>query len=304
MNAENCLVVVPTYNGLKDLQRLIDSLPSNAHFFVIDSSSSDGTADYLTEHEVDHLVIPTSEFNHGGTRQRALVERPGYEIYIFMTQDAYLAEPEAIEYLIQPFEDPMVGAVCGKQLPHLEARPLGRHARLFNYPVGSRTKTMADASVLGIKAAFMSNSFAAYRSESLMSVGGFPGHVILGEDMYVAARMLMAGWKVAYQGSARCHHSHDYTLLEEGKRYFDIGVFLSRENWIQESFGSAGGEGMRFVVSELKFLAQHGKFYIPDALVRNGIKMLGFKLGKQERRLPIKWKRKLSMHRRFWNSSP
>lgn len=120
--------------------------------------------------------------------------------------------------------------------------------------------------------------------------------------MYVAARMLISDWKVAYQGTARCYHSHDYTLIEEGKRYFDIGVFLSRESWIQERFGSAGGEGLRFVRSELNFLRHHGKRWIPNAIVRNGIKILGFKLGKQEKYLPDKWKVRLSMHKRFWTS--
>ena len=302
MNIESCLIVVPSYNGLEDLRRLVKSLPASVDLFVIDSSSTDGTREYLEDKAIDHLIIPTSEFNHGGTRQRALSERPGHDIYIFMTQDAYLAEPEAIEHLIQPFDDKTVGAVCGNQLPHVDAQPLGRHARMFNYPAASRVKSFADAPALGIKAAFMSNSFAAYRAEALEAVGGFPGHVILGEDMYVAARMLMSEWKVAYQGTARCHHSHDYTQIEEGKRYFDIGVFLSRESWIQERFGSAGGEGLRFVRSELNFLSQNGKRWIPNAIVRNAIKILGFKLGKQESHLPARWKARLSMHKRFWTS--
>lgn len=302
MNTESCLIVVPSYNGMNDLRRLVESLPASVPLFVIDSSSIDGTREYLNQNSIDHLIIPTSEFNHGGTRQRALSERPGHDIYIFMTQDAYLAEPEAIEHLIAPFEDSTVGCVCGNQLPHTDAQPLGRHARMFNYPATSRIKTFADAPALGIKAAFMSNSFAAYRAKALVSVGGFPGHVILGEDMYVAARMLMAEWKVAYQGTAKCHHSHDYTLIEEGKRYFDIGVFLSRERWIQDSFGSAGGEGLRFVRSELNFLRQHGKRWIPNAIVRNAIKILGFKLGKQEKHLSARWKARLSMHKRFWIS--
>ena len=113
---------------------------------------------------------------------------------------------------------------------------------------------MADAAELGIKAAFMSNSFAAYRREALMAVGGFPKHVIFAEDMYVAAKMLMAGWKVVYEGSACCRHSHNYTIIEEFRRYFDMGVFHAREPWIRENFGGAGGEGLRYVKSELKYL--------------------------------------------------
>lgn len=294
------LLVVPTYNGLQDLKRLVSSLPSLSNLFVIDSSSKDGTAQYLNDMNIDHIIIPTSEFNHGGTRQRALVERPGYDIYVFMTQDAYLAESVAIQNLIAPFEDIHVGAVCGNQLPHNDAMPIGEHARVFNYPDISNTKSLADVPKLGIKTAFMSNSFAAYRTTALQSVGGFPDHVILGEDMYVAAKMLMSQWKISYQGNAKCHHSHDYSLVEEGKRYFDIGVFLSRENWIQDYFGSAGGEGLRYVKSEIRFLSRRGKCWIPNAIARNVIKMLSFKLGKKEKYLPTRLKPYLSMHKRFW----
>ncbi|WP_176504069.1 glycosyltransferase family 2 protein [Cobetia sp. 5-11-6-3] len=294
------LLVVPTYNGLQDLKRLVSSLPSLSNLFVIDSSSKDGTAQYLNDMNIDHIIIPTSEFNHGGTRQRALVERPGYDIYVFMTQDAYLAESVAIQNLIAPFEDIHVGAVCGNQLPHNDAMPIGEHARVFNYPDISNTKSLADAPKLGIKTAFMSNSFAAYRTTALQAVGGFPDHVILGEDMYVAAKMLMSQWKISYQGNAKCHHSHDYSLIEEGKRYFDIGVFLSRESWIQDYFGSAGGEGLRYVKSEIRFLSRRGKYWIPNAITRNVIKMLSFKLGKKEKYLPTRLKSYLSMHKRFW----
>ena len=149
--------------------------------------------------------------------------------------------------IIAPFFDPKVGAVCGRQLPHLDAAPLAKHARYFNYPEGIQVKTMADVQRLGIKTAFMSNSFAAYRGAVLSGIGGFPEHVIFAEDMYVAAKMLILGWKVVYAGDAQCFHSHNYSIAEEFKRYFDIGVFHAREKWIGQRFGSAGGEGMRYL---------------------------------------------------------
>ena len=161
---------------------------------------------------------------------------------------------------------------------------------------------MADAAELGIKAAFMSNSFAAYRREALMAVGGFPKHVIFAEDMYVAAKMLMAGWKVVYEGSACCRHSHNYTIIEEFRRYFDMGVFHAREPWIRENFGGAGGEGLRYVKSELKYLGL-SRFYLwPSSIVRNACKLVAYKLGQNEHLLPISFKRKLGMYKGYWNS--
>lgn len=295
------LVVVPTRNGLADLKRLVGSLPEGVDLFVIDSASTDGTGEYLVEEGIDHLVIPQREFNHGATRQRALDERPGYAYYVYLTQDAYLAAPEALERLLAHFEDPEIGAVCGRQLPHRDANPLAAHARSFNYPAQSRHKRLEDASGLGIKTAFISNSFAAYRASALQAVGGFPSHVILAEDMYVATRMLQEGWALAYAGDACCHHSHNYTPWQEFKRYFDTGVFHSREPWIQQLLGGAGGEGRRFVLSELRYLGLAGLAWWPAAAAATVMKLLGYKLGKGHRGLPIAACKALSMHKGFWN---
>ena len=226
---------------------------------------------------------------------------PGYEVYVFLTQDACLFDADAIAKIVEPFTDSAVGAVCGRQLPHLDATPLAKHARAFNYPPGVVIKTMDDAPRLGIKTAFMSNSFAAYRASALKAVGGFPVHVIFAEDMFVAARMLLSGWKVVYAGNAQCRHSHNYSMLEEFRRYFDMGVFHAREPWIRQTFGGAGGEGIRYVKSELQFLGLARCYLWPTAILRNAVKLLGYKLGQQEARLPLVLKRKLGMYRRYWN---
>ena len=192
--------------------------------------------------------------------------------------------------------------MCGRQLPHRDANALAKHARAFNYPKNSRVKTLADSQELGIKTAFMSNSFAAYRREALMEIGGFPNHVIFAEDMYAAAKMLQTGWQVAYEGNACCRHSHNYTITEEFRRYFDMGVFHAREPWIRETFGGAGGEGLRYVKSELKFLGASGLFLWPSAIIRNACKLIAYKLGQKERALSIGLKKKLGMYKRYWDS--
>lgn len=296
--------IIPTYNGRHDLERLLDSLAQQTAVFdtfIVDSSSRDGTWELAQTRCKNVLQIDSKDFNHGGTRQMMVERNPDYDVYVFMTQDAYLQDPSALAAITQPFTDPQVGAVCGRQLAHLDAVPLAQHARQFNYPPTSHIKSLEDIPVLGIKTAFMSNSFAAYRRKALMQVGGFPLHVILSEDMYVTAKMLLAGWKVAYEGLACCRHSHNYTLKEEFRRYFDIGVFQAREPWIRQQFGGAGGEGLRYVKSELKFLGPQRLLSWPGSLVRNAVKLGAYKLGQQEKKLPGSWKKKLGMYQRYWD---
>lgn len=270
---------------------------------VIDSSSTDGSAELARQAGFHVHAIPVEQFNHGATRQLGVEMLAEAEILVFMTQDAVLAAPDALERLLACFADERVGAAYGRQLPHPGAGAAGAHARLFNYPAHGEVKTVADAPRLGIKTAFISNSFAAYRRSALLEAGGFPGNVILSEDTYVAARMLLNGWKIAYCAEAQVFHSHDYGMAQEFRRYFDTGVFHGREPWIRQAFGQPAGEGMRFVRSELRYLLRRRPWLIPSALLRSALKFSGYRLGTLERHWPLWLKRRLSMQAGYWKSN-
>jgi len=240
-------------------------------------------------------------FNHGGTRNLSLQHiPPATDFVVFMTQDALLANMDALQKLVSAFDDPSVACAFGRQLPHEDASTLAAHARIFNYPEASRVVSLADKDRLGLKTCFLSNSFAAYRVQDLLAVGGFPSNVILGEDMAVAARLLLAGKRVAYQADACVYHSHNYTPMEDFRRYFDTGVFHAREQWLLDAFGGASGEGLRFVKSEVRYLLKHAPWLIPSALLQTGLKLAGYRLGRAEGRLPLTLKKRLSMFRGFW----
>lgn len=270
---------------------------------LLDSESTDGYAPLARASGFHLLNIPRYEFNHGRTRQLGVTQLlTDTDVVILMTQDAILANPDALESLVRVFEDPSVSAAYGRQLPHKNAQPLGAHARLFNYPAASSQKTRESIPELGLKTCFISNSFAAYRVKDLLAVGGFPDNVILGEDAYVAGRLILAGKKIAYVAEACVCHSHDYSIMEEFRRYFDTGVFHAQQPWIAANFGGASGEGKRFVISEWNYLIKHAPFLIPSALVRTAMKLLGYRLGCAYARLPKAWLPALSMHKGYWKS--
>jgi rhamnosyltransferase len=268
---------------------------------VVDSASDDGTEYGDLPAGWQLLRIAAEDFNHGGTRNLALQHLPaGTDVVVFMTQDALLVNVGAVQALADAFVDLEVGCAYGRQLPHDDATPIAAHARLFNYPATSRVVKLADKARFGLKACFLSNSFAAYRLTDLQAVGGFPSDVILGEDMSVAARLLMAGKRVAYVADACVYHSHNYSLMQEFRRYFDTGVFHARSPWLLQEFGSANGEGLRFVRSELAYLRKHAPHLIPSAIVRTLAKWLGYKFGQLEAFMPLKIKLMCSMHKGYW----
>jgi rhamnosyltransferase len=303
LSLDSVAIAIPTLNAATDWPRLASALLSCVRpqqVLIIDSSSTDGTAGLASAAGFQVHRIPRAKYNHGGTRHLAAELLSHADILVYLTQDAVFADTDALTALLAPFSDPNIAAVFGRQLPRPEAGPIEAHARLFNYPAQSNIRTLESREALGFKAIFFSNSFAAYRREALLTVGGFPTNVIFGEDTITAAHFLLAGWKIAYVAEAKVYHSHSYTWQQDFKRYFDIGVLHSREDWLLREFGQTTGEGWRFVRSELTTLWPRYWRLVPSALLRTILKLAGYKVGKIERRLSMKLKRNLSMHSGFW----
>ncbi|HEV2270510.1 MAG TPA: glycosyltransferase [Steroidobacteraceae bacterium] len=269
---------------------------------VVDSGSSDGSDQVAAESGFEIERIDPRTFNHGRTRQMA-VDRfcEGRELAVFLTHDAVLEGRESLDELLAAFRDPQVGVAYGRQLPHRQAGPFEAHMVLFNYGTVSETRSLADAPRLGIKTAYTSNSFGAYRLSALRACGGFPSHLILGEDTCVAVKMLLSGWKVRYCAEARVRHSHAYTIVQETQRYFDFGVLHAQLPELMRNFGAAEGEGARFVRSELRYMLAHAPRLLPAVLIRNSVKYAGYRLGRAFTRLPRSLCRRLSMTKVFWN---
>ena len=298
-------VIVPTLNPGAGWQDWLNAFAKQSvqpdQAVVIDSGSLGPEVERSVDAGFEVIRIAKSDFNHGGTRQKGVdLLRAECDVVIFLTQDAILADELALGNLLQVFDDPQVSAAYGRQLPHKNAGPLGAHARYFNYGARSSRRSLASIPEFGFKTCFISNSFAAYRIKDLRAVGGFPSDVILGEDTCVAAKLILDGKKVAYVADACVYHSHDYTILEEFRRYFDTGVLHAQQPWLIESFGGASGEGKRFVISELKYLLRNAPYLIPSAMIRTCMKLLGYRLGRAYTRIPAEWRPCLSMHKGFW----
>jgi GT2 family glycosyltransferase len=299
-------IIVPVRNGgarwREAAAALRTALPDPARVAIVDSGSTDGSDRVAAECGFEIERIDPRTFNHGRTRQMA-VERfcQGKEFVVFLTHDAVLEGRESLIDLLGAFSDPQVGAAYGRQLPHREARSFEAHMVLFNYGTVSGTRSLADAPRLGIKAAYISNSFGAYRLSALRACGGFPSHLILGEDTCVAVRMLLSGWKIRYCADALVRHSHSYTIAQESQRYFDFGVLHSQLPELMHNFGAAEGEGARFVASELRYMAAHAPHLLLAVLIRNSAKYAGYRLGRNFKRLPRRLCRRLSMTKIFWS---
>lgn len=303
---QNTALIIPTYNAGPLAARMIEAIGRQGfmpgRWLVVDSSSKDGTADVFRRAGAEVMVISPADFDHGGTRQMAASICGESEFLIYLTHDAIPATTDAFAKLVAAFNDENVGVCYGRQLPRRGANAIEAQARLFNYPPVSLLTTPESARRQGVRATFCSNSFSGYRSSALRAVGGFPVKTIFGEDAVVAGRMLLAGWSKQYCAGAQVAHSHDYSIREEARRYFDVGALHAREPWIRESFGAAEGAGMVFLRGQIAYLLRRAPWLIPSAIVRAGVKYTFYRLGVSEARLPLSFKKRWSMNRRFWTA--
>jgi rhamnosyltransferase len=124
----------------------------------------------------------------------------------------------------------------------------------------------------------------------------------MGEDAIVAAKMLQKGYRKAYVAEATVYHSHNYTIKEEFKRYFDTRVFHEQNKWLVEEYGKPTGEGIKFVRSELSYIIRNDFKSILRSMASILAKWLGYKSGKFYKILSINMLKKLSMHSYYWKT--
>jgi len=296
-------ILIPTYNAGPSFGPLLEVLTRQQlrlfEVVVIDSSSTDNTLSIARSYGVRTHVISKREFDHGGTRTSMGKLAKG-DVLVYLTQDALPLNEAAVPALVSKLlDDERIGAAFGRQIPHPNATPFAQHLRAFNYPGVSHTRGLEDRDRYGMKTFFCSNSFAAYRRKALEEIGWFKSGLLMGEDMHACAKMLVNGFRIAYVAEAVVGHSHNYSMQQEFRRYFDLGAFFSKEQWILEQYGTANSEGFRFVKSEIAFLLKGGFIrYIPASVLRNAAKWCGFQLGRLYPYLPTWMIRWASMHSR------
>jgi rhamnosyltransferase len=294
-------VVVPTRNGGSLFHEFVRLLVKQnglqvCNVTVIDSESCDDTAIIARSAGFVTISIPKAEFSHGGTRNFAMSRCTSNHV-VFLTQDALLEEPDACQKIVDYTAQNGLAACFGRQLPHEGADILAAFARGLNYPDQSYICDIKSDKPKGIRKIFMSNSFACYDREKLFAAGSFDPDTFFGEDTLAAAALLRRGEMIGYYSKAAVRHSHNYTLLEEFRRYFDIGFFHSNHTDILKEFGTAEREAGSYVFKLLKFLRSEGQFSVlPVALAQAGAKYLGYKLGRSHEYLPASLVRQFSMY--------
>ena len=297
-------VLIPTYRPGKRLEVLLERLHKQSYpvhkILIMNTERSffpEGLTDIYENVEVFHLT--KAEFDHGGTRDLG-IRKSSADIVVCMTQDALPADIHLLENLLAPFSQPDVWAAYARQLPAAGCSEVEKFTRSFNYPDESCVKGKEDLEKLGIKAFFCSNVCAAWRRDQYLKIGGFEKKTIFNEDMIYAGTLIRQGGQIAYCGDARVIHSHNYSMMEQFHRYFDLAVSQVMH---PEVFGGvrSESEGMRLVKKTIAHCLSIKKpWLIWQVVTQNAGKLLGYKAGQRYKKLPKKAILWCTMNRSFW----
>lgn len=298
--------VIPAYKPGRDLRELVEKLLDQTvrlgRIIIINTDREYfDEKEYLIAPAVEVVHITRHEFDHAGTRDMGL-RMSDADYVLFMTMDAIPKDNYLVEKLLSGFRRADNIAVSyARQLPKKDCNRIEQITREFNYPAQSRVQTSDDIKELGIKAYFCSDVCAMYNTSIYRSLGGFKAPAIFNEDMVYAAGALDAGYAVSYCADALVYHSHNYTGRQYYRRNFDLGVSQADHPEIFERF-NVKGTGMQLVRKSLAQICRSGT---PADIIRlvyySGMKYLGFRKGKNYRKLSLKSCLKHTSDKEYWN---
>jgi rhamnosyltransferase len=251
MSAPRASIVLPTFNGERDLARLLPALarqelPGGFEICAVDSSSTDHSRDLLARAGASVDVIPQPDFRHGATRNTCAFKARG-EFLVFLSQDTEPANSHFLSHLLAAFADPRVAGAYSRVLPHPDDDPLTRRTAL-DAPEASSEPRDADARFNNVASAIRASTFRSLP---------FPD-VAFGEDAAWAALAVRAGWRIRFVPDSVVYHAHAYSPSEAYERYrVDAQFHLAHSGQrVRPSVLSALRGFAHEVRADLRFLAR------------------------------------------------
>ncbi len=302
-------VIIPVYKPEEELLEILKSLSlqSKAINRIILINTEKEFFDeekYLIKENIEVHHISKNEFDHASTRNMGL-QMSKSDFVLFMTMDAVPKDEYLVEHLLNSFGEngpkgEPIAVAYARQLPKEHCGVLEQYARIHNYPLQSKIKTYSDIKNMGLHTYFCSDSCCMYNREVYLEIGGFVEKAIFNEDMIYAAQSIKNGYAVYYCAKAKVYHSHNYKLKEQFKRSFDMGVSQAEhpEVFVDIKTESAGIE---LVKNNIKYLIKKNKWYlIPYLFVSSATKLMGYKFGKNFKKLTKHMILKMTMNKAYW----
>ncbi|WP_117208153.1 glycosyltransferase [Allorhizocola rhizosphaerae] len=194
-------VIIPAYNERLVIAACLDSVLAdryqNKEIIVIDDGSTDGTLAVLDRYRHRPGVTVLAQANGGkASALNAGIALANGEIMVFADADGVFAA-DTIDRLLDGFDRPDVGAVCGNDTPSNLDSALPRLLALLTHVTSLVRRALSVVNCLSI----VSGNCGALRSRVVREVGGFTEGMV-GEDLEITWRVHRAGYRVTFQPRA------------------------------------------------------------------------------------------------------
>ena len=299
-------VVIPTLNAMAYLPALLPALRSQKpspplEILIVDSRSTDGTREVVTQAGGEVRLLDVARFSHGGTRNLGIRNARG-SIVVFLSQDAIPRDDTWLAQLVAPFQNPQVAASFSRQVPRPGANPMEQFFLATHFPENPVVyRRRADGQPPAFQRdVFFSNVSSAARREVILR-HPFDDTLIMSEDQQFARDILLAGHAVVYASSSVVLHSHNYTFLTAFQRYFDSAYSLT-QIFKGHGISSSARMGTSYLRRECAMMLRHHPLLLPRYAAYVLAKTLGTILGHFADRLPRRWARALSLHPSYWTT--
>lgn len=279
-------IICPLYNAEKYIEELDKNIKKQKNVTInkiqyILTKSQDKTEEILDKLEATYKVIESQEFSHSLTREKEAFESNA-DILVFITQDIIIEDEMWLHYLVKDIENEKCDAAFSRQLCNNYS--IEKYTRELNYPAESYYVAKEDIDRLQLRTFFFSDASSAIKRDVFVKLNGYDGkNLPISEDMYIAYKLITNGYTIKYCADSKVIHSHNFTLKEQYKRYYDTGRFFKENDYLNKYKVNSSGAGMAKYV--LKRAIQDKNFivlmkFIPNMMAR----FFGMKIGKISKR--------------------
>lgn len=278
----NIEIICPLYNAEKYIENLDKSFKKQKNVEIhkisyILTESTDSTKRILDKLNANYTIISKKEFSHSLSREKVAMQSKA-DILVFVTQDVEIIRDDWLYNLTKDIVNGKVDACYSRQLCNNSS--IEKYTRESNYPSESKIVSKEDIEKLGLKTFFFSDASSAIKRETFVKLNGYDNkNFPTNEDMYIAYKLITNEYKIKYCADSEVVHSHDFTLKQQYRRYYDTGKFFKENSYLNKyKVNQAGGSMAKYV---FKRAIQDKNWrvlvkYIPNMVAR----FLGMEVGK------------------------
>jgi len=205
-------IVVRAFNESQHIGRLLDGIQQQSiqdvEVIVVDSGSTDETAQVATNYGASVVHIRPDEFTFGRSLNRGVAAASG-EFVVIVSAHCYPVYPDWLEQLIKAFDDPQVAISYGKQRGG-ESNWYSEHQFFRKY--------FPDISQPRQGHPFSHNANAAIR-RTLWEQQPYNENLTGLEDLAWSSWAFEQGYAIAYIAEAEVIHLHDEAPWQVHNRY-------------------------------------------------------------------------------------